>query len=204
MNDLDSRVALLEAELSRMRASAAYWRRAVAVGAIAAASVAVLAACKEMGTDPLGAAPSPSPDTKKAPPTFREVRIASEDGMRELLLTPEGFTLRAAGKPRAELKAGATTALILGDGEGRARVSLLASNGPVGLSLLGPQGKDLAVFGASEEDGMARIELMGHGGAPRAALKVAPDGRGSMTIIGDPEERPTPLVPAASPAPATP
>lgn len=201
MNDLDSRVALLEAEISRMRARAAFWRRTVTAGAIAAAAITVLAACQEMGTDPLGVA-SPTPEAKKAPPTFREVRIASEDGMRELLLTPEGFTLRAAGKPRAELKAGATTALILGDGEGRARVSLLASNGPVGLSLLGPQGKDLAVFGASEQDGLARLELMGQGGLPRAALKVAPDGHGSMTIIGDPEERPAPLAPAPAPSPA--
>lgn len=201
MNDLDSRVTLLEAELLRLRASAAFWRRAVAAGAIAVAAVATLAACQEVGTDAIGVAASPTPDAKKPVPAVREVRIASEDGTRELLLTPEGFTLRSAGKPRAELKAGGTTALILGDAEGRARVSLLASNGPVGLSLLGPQGRDLAVFGASEQDGLARMELMGQGGQPRAGLKVAPDGHGVLTIIGDAEVRPTPAEPAGSPSP---
>lgn len=166
----------------------------------------LLCGCQEAGTDPvIEVIETPAESSAAAP--MREIRLASEDGMQELVLTPSGITMSRKGSPRVEITANdVTTTLVLRDSGGRRRAQILVTDGPIALSLLGPDEKDAAVIAANERDALARAELFGGTGNPRAGLAVSRDGKGSMTMIGSalptPTPTPTPIAtPAASPAP---
>lgn len=209
---IETRIALLEDEVRGLRAAQARWRASAAIAG-ATAAVAVLVACQPQGEKPGAvsrATPSPTAVATRAPaagdPT-REIRLVSADGMQELILRPEGLALRVEGKNRAVLRSGATTSLVLGDSAGRARVSLLSSDGPGALSLLGPGGKDLAVVAANEDDALARVELFEPSTGSRAALRVDRAGRGALHVDGNGAGRTAPPMaldesPAGPPAPA--
>jgi hypothetical protein len=158
----------------------------------------LLGACQPAGTDPI---PEGEESGTAAEAPAREIRLTSEDGMQELVLTPSGITMSRQGSPRVEITANeVSTTLVVRDSGGRRRAQILVTDGPVALSLLGPDEKDAAVIAGNERDALARVELFGGTGQARAGLAVSRDGKGSMTMIGTALPTPTPA-PAVSPVP---
>ncbi len=154
----------------------------------------LLTGCYEAGTEPVAPVETEAEKKDAAP---REMRLVSEDGTQELVLTPAGITIVRQGEPRVEITAGdASTTLVLRDSGGRRRAQLLVTDGPIALSLLNPDERDAAVMAGNERDALGRVELFGGSGQARAGLAVGRDGKGSMTMIGTAMEMPaaTPVV----------
>lgn len=174
MTTIEERLAELEKEVKELKRARSRNGYLAVAGGVAAAMVSI-AACKPAGSP--AATPSPSSSSS------RELHIAAADGSAETVITPGTITIRSGGQDRLRLQVGPdTSALLMRDSSGTGRVALQATDGPVGLSFLDKNGKDLSVLAGGESDASARLELFG---ADHVLAQVGLDGKGILTI-GDP------------------